>query len=48
MKPAIRLDQQGKIVTAIPAGGSGDLENSLCVFEEGIHARNLSAETPRF
>jgi hypothetical protein len=48
MKPAIRPDQQGKVLTVLTVGaGPGDilsnLEDSLCVFNQGSHTEYLSA-----
>jgi hypothetical protein len=53
MQYAIRPDQQGKIlivftVAGLGAGGAGNVEDSLRVFEQGVHAKYLSAGLPAF
>jgi len=46
MQRAIRSDQQGKILVNPIIARSGNLEDPLRVFEQGVHAKHLSAAIP--
>jgi hypothetical protein len=44
MQPAIRPDKQRKILTLLAR--SRHIEDSLCIFKQGVHLKHLSAGTP--
>jgi hypothetical protein len=48
MHRTIRPDHQGEIPIFTFFARSGHIEDSLRVFEQGVHVRDLSAEIPVF